>query len=117
MPINCNVKDYIDYLLNSKKLKLRKESVSSWRTRLINLKNKYPISKELKNKHKNYASSFKFVDDLCNILKDDEIVNDEQELVLLVLCKHFRQKIISVFGHQVDLRQWVMDYPQLLGRA
>ena len=39
------------------------------------------------------------------------------ELVLLVLCKHFRQKIISVFGHQVDLRQWVMDYPQLLGRA
>ena len=48
LPINCNVKDYIDYLLNSKKLKLRKESVSSWRTRLINLKNKYPISKELK---------------------------------------------------------------------
>ena len=74
LPINCNVKDYINYLLKSKKLKPKKENVFDWRKKLINLKNKYPISKELKNKHKNYASSFKFVDDLCKILKDDEIV-------------------------------------------
>ena len=74
LPINCNVKDYINYLLKSKKLKPKKENIFDWRKKLINLKNKYPISKELKNKHKNYASSFKFVDDLCKILKDDEIV-------------------------------------------
>ena len=38
LPINCNVKDYINYLLKSKKLKPKKENVFDWRKKLINLK-------------------------------------------------------------------------------
>jgi acetolactate synthase-1/2/3 large subunit len=74
LPINCNVKDYINYLLKSEIINLNRQNISIWRNKLINLKKKYPISKELKNNHKNYASSFKFVDDLCKYLRDDEIV-------------------------------------------
>lgn len=74
LQINCNVKDYINYLLKSKKFNLNKQNISIWRNKIINLKKKYPISKELKNHHKNYVSSFKFVDDLCKYLRDDEIV-------------------------------------------
>ena len=31
LPINCNVKDYINYLLKSKKLKPKKENIFDWR--------------------------------------------------------------------------------------
>ena len=74
LTINCNVKDYIKYLLKSKKLKTNKYSVLKWKEKLLNLKKKYPVSKEYVNKHKNYASSFKFVDDLCKFLKDNDVV-------------------------------------------
>ena len=32
------------------------------------------MNKEFINKHKNFANSFKFVDDLCKFLKDDDVV-------------------------------------------
>ena len=74
LAINCNVKDYIKYLLKNKKLKTNKYSVLKWKEKLLNLKKKYPVSKEYVNKHKNYVSSFKFVDDLCKFLKDNDVV-------------------------------------------
>ena len=72
--INCNVKDYINYLLKSRQLKLNKPSILKWRKKLLYLKKKYPVSKEYVNKSKNYVSSFKFVDDLCKYLRDDDVV-------------------------------------------
>ena len=45
-----------------------------WRKKLLYLKKKYPVSKEYVNKSKNYVSSFKFVDDLCKYLRDDDVV-------------------------------------------
>ena len=80
-------------------------------------KNKYPISKELKNKHKNYASSFKFVDDLCKILKDDEIVVTDMGTSFTCTMQAFKQKIINDFGHQVVLLQWDMGFQRLLELA
>ena len=72
--INCNVKDYINYLLKNKQLKTNKFSVLKWRKKLLHLKKKYPSSKEYVNKNKNYVNSFKFVNDLCKFLKDDDVV-------------------------------------------
>tara|TARA_Y100000294_G_scaffold176399_1_gene198729 strand:- start:486 stop:2276 length:1791 start_codon:yes stop_codon:yes gene_type:complete len=72
--INCNVKDYINYLLKSKQLKMNKFSVLKWRKKLLHLKKKYPFSKEYVNKSKNHVNSFKFVNDLCKFLKDDDVV-------------------------------------------
>jgi acetolactate synthase-1/2/3 large subunit len=72
--INCNVKDYINYLLKSKQLKTNKFSVLKWRKKLLHLKKKYPFSKEYVNKSKNHVNSFKFVNDLCKFLKDDDVV-------------------------------------------
>ena len=72
--INCNVKDYINYLLKNRQLKLNKPSILKWRKKLLYLKKKYPVSKEYVNKSKNYVSSFKFVDDLCKYLRDDDVV-------------------------------------------
>ena len=72
--INCNVKDYINYLLKCKQLNVNKKAIASWRKKLLYLKKKYPVAKEYVNKHKNYVSSFKFVDDLCKILKDNDVV-------------------------------------------
>ena len=72
--INCNVKDYINYLLKSKQLKTGKPAVLKWRKKLLHVKKKYPVSKEYVNKSNNYVSSFKFVDDLCKFLKDDDVV-------------------------------------------
>ena len=72
--INCDVKDYINYLLKSKQLKTNKFSVLKWRKKLLHLKKKYPFSKEYVNKSKNHVNSFKFVNDLCKFLKDDDVV-------------------------------------------
>jgi len=72
--INCNVKDYINYLLKNKNLKVNKTAVSKWSKKLLYLKNKYPVSKEYVNKSTNYASSFQFIDDMCKYLRDDDVV-------------------------------------------
>ena len=72
--INCNVKDFITYLLKSKQLKISKTIISDWREKILNLKKKYPVSKEYVNKHSNYVSSFQFIDDLCKLLKNDDAV-------------------------------------------
>ena len=38
--INCNVKDYINYLLNNKQLKTNKFAILKWRKKLLHLKKK-----------------------------------------------------------------------------
>ena len=72
--INCDVKKYINYLLKSKQLSTNKFSVLRWRKKLLYLKNKYPVSKEYVKKNKNSVNSFKFINELSNFLRDDDVV-------------------------------------------
>ena len=98
-----------------KKLKPKKENVFDWRKKLINLKNKYPISKELKNKHKNYASSFKFVDDLCKILKDDEIVVTDMGTSFTCTMQAFQAKNNQRLWTSSDLASMGYGLPATIG--
>ena len=87
------MKNYINYLLKSKQLSTNKLLVLRWRKKLLHLKNKYPVSKEYVKKNKNAVNSFKFINELSNYLKDDDVVVTDMGTSFTCTMQTFKTKL------------------------